>query len=100
MIKLLISKKGMSVLKLIKYYKLVISITLLSCISCAPKVYIIDRQTVLHDQAAGEWPEFEKSLAPFKIHKKPIILPVETAHQNEKKNKLYKVLNGEIGVKK
>jgi hypothetical protein len=30
--------------------------------ACAPKIYVIDRQTVLEEEAAGDWPQFEKEV--------------------------------------
>lgn len=70
----------------------------ISICSCAPKVYIIDRQTVLQEQAAGEWPKFEKTLLPKVKHKKPINFSKSSESENKKDQRLYRVLNGEMGV--
>ena len=35
---------------------------IMNLIGCAPQIYLLDRQTVLEDEAAGEWPQFEKDL--------------------------------------
>jgi len=71
---------------------------LMSNMSCTPKVYIIDRQTVLQEQAAGEWPDFEESLTQNLKKKNPVPLPKTSTNENEKNQKLYKVLNSEMGV--
>jgi hypothetical protein len=61
---------------------------------CTPKVYVIDRQTVLEDEAAGEWPQFEKDLLPKSAARSPtpFFKTKTTAH----KAKLYNILNGEL----
>ena len=69
-------------------------------LACSPKVYIIDRQTLLYEQAAGEWPEFEKSLLPKVIHKSPVRFSQSPANENEKTQRLYRVLQGEINEQK
>ncbi len=68
-------------------------------VGCTPKVYVIDRQTVLQEEAAGEWPEFEKSLVPLVKHKDPIRFSQSPATESDKSKRLYRVLNGEMGVK-
>lgn len=35
-------------------------ISIFTC-SCAPSIYLIDRQTVLEQQASGSWPELDKT---------------------------------------
>jgi hypothetical protein len=62
--------------------------------ACAPKIYIIDRQTVLEQEAAGEWPQFEKEIVAKSLASGPTAfpkVPVTTA-----KKRLYQVLNGEL----
>jgi hypothetical protein len=61
--------------------------------ACTAKVYVIDRHTVMEDEAAGEWPDFEKEIlnkskqmGPTSFQKVPI---------NARKKRLYNVLNGE-----
>ena len=63
-------------------------------IACAPKIYIIDRQTVLEQEAAGEWPQFEKEIVAKSLADGPTPfpkVPVTTAQK-----RLYEVLNGEL----
>jgi hypothetical protein len=62
--------------------------------ACVPKIYVIDRQTVLEDEAAGEWPQFEKRLIPQTQEKTPT--PQAQVRDSERKQKLYKVLNGPV----
>jgi hypothetical protein len=61
---------------------------------CSPKIYLKDRQTVLEDEAAGEWPEFEKELLEKSTLKGPT--PFPHIKNSAKKERLYHVLNGEI----
>ncbi len=67
---------------------------------CAPKVYIIDRQTVLQEQAAGDWPDFEESLLQSLKKKNPVPLPQTSTNDFEKNQPLYKTLNSEMSVEK
>lgn len=62
--------------------------------ACSPKVYLIDRQTVLEDEAAGEWPKFENDLLDKAKAKGPT--PFAKTENNERKERLYNVLNGEM----
>lgn len=61
---------------------------------CSPKITLIDRHTVLEDEAAGEWPDFEKRMLDDLRTKKP------TAYRkievNESRAKLFNVFNGEM----
>ena len=62
--------------------------------ACSPKVYLIDRQTVLEDEAAGEWPDFEKELIEKLKAQGPT--PFVKTENSIKKERLYQVLNGEL----
>ena len=62
--------------------------------ACAPKIYVIDRQTVFEQESAGDWPQFEKQLTEKSVARGPTdfgLIPM-----TQKKAKLYKVLNGEL----
>lgn len=63
-------------------------------VGCSPKVYLIDRQTVLEEEAAGEWPEFEKELATKSKSEGPI--PFPKTEVSAKNSRLYNILNGEV----
>lgn len=62
--------------------------------ACSPKVYVIDRQTVLEEEAAGEWPEFEKSLLEQAADYQPTPFPKTAISQG--RNRLYNVINGQL----
>lgn len=62
--------------------------------ACSPKVYLVDRQTVLEDEAAGEWPDFEKEL--LDKSKAPGPTPFSKTENSAQKNRLFQVLNGEM----
>lgn len=66
--------------------------------ACTAKIYIIDRHTIMEDEAAGDWPEFEKDLMEKSKAKGPT--PFQTAAVNEKKKRLYNVLNGEMAERR
>lgn len=61
---------------------------------CSPKIYLIDRQTVLEDEAAGEWPDFEKDI----LEQSKATGPTAFSKTGEsiQKKRLYQVLNGEL----
>jgi hypothetical protein len=59
------------------------------------KVYQLDRQTVLEDEAAGEWPEFDQEI----INKTQASGPTPfatVAESSRKERRLFNVLNGEL----
>lgn len=62
--------------------------------ACVPKVYVIDRQTVLEDEAAGEWPEFEREL--LKKSKAHGPTPFSKVEMSKSRARLYNVLNGSL----
>src|SRR5437868_5580702 len=68
--------------------------TLIIQSGCSPKIYLVDRQTVLEEEAAGEWPEFEKDLLEKSKSERPSLLPKTTT--STKDNRPYHVLNGEV----
>ena len=62
--------------------------------ACAPKIYLIDRQTVFEQEAAGEWPDFEREIYGNSIVSSPIAFP--STPITARKQRLYNVLNGEL----
>lgn len=60
---------------------------------CAAKVYMLDRQTVLEEEAAGEWPDMESRLK--KQTKVSGATPFPAVEQSAAKKRRYSVLNGE-----
>jgi hypothetical protein len=74
--------------------KFIILIAMLVLTACAPKVYVVDRQTILEEDAAGEWPQFEKELLSKSKSAGPV--PFSRVPLNESRARLYNVLNGEL----
>ncbi len=66
----------------------------LSLMACAPKIYLKDRHTVMEDEAAGEWPDFEKHL--IEKSQKDSPTPIKKVEESGKKKRLYEVLQGEL----
>ncbi len=62
--------------------------------SCAPKIYVIDRQSVFEQESAGEWPRFEQEIVGKSVATGPA--PFAKVPITEKKARIYKVLNGEL----
>jgi hypothetical protein len=71
-----------------------LSLTLMALCACAPKVYVVDRQTILEEDAAGEWPQFEKEL--LKKSKSAGPVPFSHVPLNASRARLYNVLNSEL----
>jgi hypothetical protein len=59
--------------------------------SCSPKFYKVDQQTVLEDEAAGEWPEFEKEI--LSKTQSSVPKPFPTVATSARKARLFNVLN-------
>lgn len=66
---------------------------LLSTTGCSPKFYIIDRHTLMEDEAAGEWPEYEKEFLKNAPQSGPTAF--QKVEQSAKKKRLYNTLHGE-----
>jgi hypothetical protein len=69
---------------------------LVSASSCSPKVYLVDRQTVLEEEAAGEWPEFERALLDRSVSEGPVEFPKASTAASGRRARLYNLLNGEV----
>jgi hypothetical protein len=61
---------------------------------CSPKIYLHDRHTIMEEESAGEWPDFEKELLKSATQKSPTAFQ-KTELSNQKK-RLFNVLNGEL----
>ena len=66
----------------------------LSLTACSPKIYVIDRHTIMEEEAAGEWPEFEKELLNRSQAQGPT--PFAEIADGAEKSRLYNVLNSEM----
>lgn len=62
-------------------------------LGCSPKFYLVDRQTVLEDEAAGGWPDFEALV--YEISKKHSVTDFPNVPLNARKAMLYHTPNGE-----
>lgn len=74
-----------------------IALTLLAAglvAGCAPTIHVVDRHTVLEDEAAGEWPDFEKQLKTGSTQ--PLPVPFSKSAVNARKKRLYNVLDAEF----
>ncbi len=66
---------------------------LLSLVACSPKVYVIDRTTVLEEEAAGAWPDLESKWKKSQVKKAP-----QAFHSNDssaKQKRLTRVLESD-----
>jgi hypothetical protein len=62
--------------------------------ACVPKIYVIDKQTVLEEEAAGEWPQFEKQFLNQAKAMGPT--PFYQVAPSPAREKIYNVLNDEL----
>lgn len=62
--------------------------------ACAPKIYVVDRQTVLEQEAAGDWPEFDKELIAKSLSRGPA--PLGKTAPSPQQRRLYNVPNGDL----
>ena len=74
--------------------KLIFSLFALALAACSPKIYVIDRQTVLEQEAAGDWPRFERQLVGKSLASGPE--PIGKLPPTPQQKRLYNVLNGEL----
>ncbi len=65
---------------------------------CTPNIYFIDRHTIMEEEASGEWPQVEREFG-SKTPKKGVTFFTKEP-MNEKKQAVYRVLNGEYVSKK
>ncbi len=59
-------------------------------VQCAPKIYVIDHHTLMQEEAAGNWPDFDV----FVNRKTGALIP--QPEPSEKKKNLTRVLKAEI----
>lgn len=67
---------------------------LISGCAIVPPVYVIDRQTLMEQEASGDWPDFEESL--LKDLRKPSVSMLGSEGKQEGERKLYNVLNQDL----
>jgi len=76
----------------VKIWFATVSLILTGCTIQAPA--IIDRHTVLEDEAAGEWPQFEKSVRSAARERGQVFFPKAPASAH--KQRLYNILGGDL----
>lgn len=67
--------------------------------ACAPKIYVTDRQTVLEEEAAGDWPQFEKELIEKSQARGPAPFGQvrnQMRGKNARQSRIFNVLNGDL----
>ena len=72
-------------------------VSLSACVSL-PDVYLIDRHTVMEEEASGEWPELESRFRQQAVKSGPTNLAEETVER--RRERAFRVLNGEFPVAK
>ncbi|MGD8592964.1 MAG: hypothetical protein PVF82_09040 [Gammaproteobacteria bacterium] len=81
--------------------KLILCVSaLLSLSACVnlPDVYLIDRHTVMEEEASGEWPELESRFRQQAVKSGPTNLAKEPMER--RRERAFRVLNGEFPVTK
>lgn len=63
-------------------------------VACAPQIYVVDRHTIMEEESAGEWPDFEKEILDKAKTASPV--PFQKTPDGAKKKRLYNTLNGEM----
>jgi hypothetical protein len=79
---------------------LVCVFTLVNLSACVnlPDVYLIDRHTVMEQEASGEWPELESRFRQQAVKSGPTNLAKEPTER--RRERAFRVLNGEFPVAK
>ncbi len=68
------------------------------CSGCAPTVYVVDRHTIMEEEAAGEWPEFDREVAGALVELGPT--PLKNDQDQALSDRNRKILNGEMTAHK
>ncbi|MDB5037540.1 MAG: hypothetical protein JWQ35_1068 [Bacteriovoracaceae bacterium] len=76
--------------------KFVLFIMLVLLSSCAPKLYVIDRQTVIETEATGDFPNLQKSFEKRAENFGPKMVDRSRLKQKEVPQRAYNILNGEL----
>ena len=67
---------------IIKFFSL---LSALALVACAPKVYIIERTTVLEEEAAGQWPDLEARWKKANVKIAPRAIKTEESSEQQKR---------------
>lgn len=82
-------------MKLISYYSL-LTLPSLYLVSCAPKIIVIDRQSILEAEANGRFPNLEKTFTDRALQKGPKMLDRSELKTNPSLTKNARVLSGDL----
>ena len=82
-------------MKLLVYIFTVVSLS--ACVNL-PDVYLVDRHTVMEEEASGEWPELESRFREQAVKNGPTNLAKEPMEQ--RRERAFRVLNGEFPIAK
>lgn len=61
------------------------SVLPLALVACAPKIYVIERTTVLEEEAAGGWPELETRWKKVAVKTAPQAVKTEEASEKQRR---------------
>jgi len=56
---------------MLPWLKILSNVGLLVLTACAPKVYVIDRTSILEEEAGGAWPDLETAWKSERAHLQP-----------------------------
>ncbi len=73
---------------------LTLLVIFLGVIDCSPKIYLNDRHTIMEEESAGEWPDFEKELLKSSTQKSPTAF--QKTEISTQKKRLFNVVGGEL----
>jgi hypothetical protein len=79
-----------------KYSLLVLSMIVLGGVGCAPKVYVLDRQTILQAEATGRFPKLEDTFLARGLQPGPKMLDRTQLKTKAQPEKAHQILNGEL----
>jgi hypothetical protein len=73
-----------------------LSLGFLGLAACAPKVYVIDRATILEEESGGEWPSVDEAQRKKLLKTSPS--PQKTSDRSGQKEKLTRILEPDESV--
>ena len=63
----------------------VVSLGLLLLPACAPKIYVIDRPTLMEEESGGDWPDLQQNISARMLKKSPAALKTDESSEVQKK---------------
>lgn len=75
---------------------LILTLPLLFLAACAPKVYVIDRATILEEESGGEWPNIDQAQRQKLLKTSPTAQ--KTSDRSGQKEKLTRILEPDESV--